>query len=682
MLNSSNNQFNNTPSWLKVAQKRFLIPFGVLLTLASVVIFALEFIHVLSTVPAVVLYIGCGGAYIAVWSWFILLNPSTLKYYINIAIFYIFSLSFVSLIVIGLINFPYLNAYQEPLFLIALISLFFVIFDQRIFLRHSLEKEKNEENIREQQRSEEFKIKFPRVSTVPIIGTISKKIYKEGLFCSLALGLLIISSVCILNYRLGSSNFNNDEFLVVDAAVGYNHTGTFWRWDWLNERTSQGEPCLDITSTCHYVRAWPDTLLVALSFKLFGVSEWSARIVSVLFGILFVPIAYIVTKFFSDSKRIALLTTFAVTFNPALIELFRFTRMYSVLIPLFLLLLYQLYKALSQSSKFALPKNLSFIERYLDFNYMGVFLAAILLIVSVLLQLDTLVISLPILIFILYLSVFDRKPKYFVILGFAALVCIFVVIFYQNQYIQQIFEFLTFFQLRNYGYYGLLLSYPFQTWAATILLLLGLGSSILMGKELRDKMLYLILCVTAALAFYIWIGNRYVDFTYVCHLATVAIILMTLAYYLLIKISPKPLALLWYIVFIVCILINFFLSTQEIYFNPKQQQFSTAYAIINQEFDPQNQALFAVYLRPYYLPNLQGKNVQSVDMLSNRQYTYAQFLTDLSKYQSGWITWETQKTYHLDPNIVAFIEEHFEEVHGKGLDNTNVQVYYFNQSMM
>lgn len=96
------------------------------------------------------------------------------------------------------------------------------------------------------------------------------------------LAYLILLFIVLFGLLLRLENINNDfhgdEFQVIGTAAGYMHSGEFKQWDWKNNTLCQ---------SCDYDRAWPHTWMIAESFRLFGISEWSSRIPSIFFGIVY-----------------------------------------------------------------------------------------------------------------------------------------------------------------------------------------------------------------------------------------------------------------------------------------------------------------------------------------------------------------------------------------------------------
>jgi hypothetical protein len=467
---------------------------------------------------------------------------------------------------------------------------------------------------------------------------------------------------------------------MVDVATGYYYTGTFYKWDWLEQKSGQYTSCITSDTYCKYTRAWPHTLLVSLSYYFFGISEWSSRIVSVLFGVLFVPLVYFVTRFFSNSKKAALLMTSVTLINPAFVELFRYTRMYAILLPIFLLLTYVMYRALTETGKTS--GIIPLVNKCFNFNYQMLLGGIVLLALNYFIHINSLILLPVLLVFTIYLACTDRENKYFVaaVVGIAG--CLLFLLLAQLGYFTVINGFLTFFEKQNYLYYNLVSSYPFPTLAGSILLALGASLLLFLKKSGKRKWVYLCLITTLSLIFFIWIADRYAGFTYIAHIAAIVTITSIFPLVLLINLIPRSATFIIYLLLFISTPFGLLEKFNETYENKNAfGNYSAAYAVINENFNPQRDTLFGQYLKPYYLKNLLDKDVGTVSMLSNRQYTYDQFFLDISNHQSGWIAWETRKSNHLQKEIISYIEQHFKKYHGRGIDNTNMEVYFFDQTM-
>src|SRR3989338_4574098 len=89
---------------------------------------------------------------------------------------------------------------------------------------------------------------------------------------------IVVGSLGLCLHRLGAGSFWIDELFYVNGAISI---------------LEQGAPVLEGGRV--YTRALPYTYVVAVAFKLFGVSEFAARIPSVMFGMLTIIGIFFVT---------------------------------------------------------------------------------------------------------------------------------------------------------------------------------------------------------------------------------------------------------------------------------------------------------------------------------------------------------------------------------------------------
>jgi len=98
-------------------------------------------------------------------------------------------------------------------------------------------------------------------------------------------------------------------------------------------------------STRLYSRARLYTILVAISFRLFGVGEAQARLPSIIFGTAAVPLIFFLgLRWFSPP--VGLVSAFLLAFNTSAITWSRTCRMYTFFQAIFLIFLYVLYRGL------------------------------------------------------------------------------------------------------------------------------------------------------------------------------------------------------------------------------------------------------------------------------------------------------------------------------------------------
>ena len=143
--------------------------------------------------------------------------------------------------------------------------------------------------------------------------------------------------------NLGDNSFSNDEAITTYAAIGVLEHGT---------------PILP--SGIEYTRALLNSYLIALSFNTFGISEFSARFVSVIFGTLTIPLVYLLGK--ELGRRTGLIATLLMTFSVFEIAVAQEARMYAQFQFFYLLTAYLFYLSLKKNnSKLFLLSGLSFI---------------------------------------------------------------------------------------------------------------------------------------------------------------------------------------------------------------------------------------------------------------------------------------------------------------------------------
>jgi len=173
---------------------------------------------------------------------------------------------------------------------------------------------------------ERIKISLSNYTLIPVV---DKLISKYG---SLFLYFLIVIGFYLRFNNLGYLSFSVDEFFTTYAAIGIFEHGT---------------PAMP--SGMLYTRSILNTSLIALSFKIFGINEFSARIVSVIFGTLMIPLVYLMGAKFAN-KRVGLLAAVLITFSVWEIVYAREARMYAQFQFFYLLAAYLFYSGLNKNN--------------------------------------------------------------------------------------------------------------------------------------------------------------------------------------------------------------------------------------------------------------------------------------------------------------------------------------------
>ena len=160
--------------------------------------------------------------------------------------------------------------------------------------------------------------------------------------------LFIIFALTAIGFYLRFNNLADRSFWFDEAVTSYAAIGLL----------EHGAPILP--SGIEYTRALLNSYLIALSFNIFGVSEFSARIVSVIFGTLTIPLVYLLGK--ELGKRTGIIATFLITISVFEIAVAQEARMYAQFQFFYLLTAYLFYISLKKNnSKLLLLSGISFI---------------------------------------------------------------------------------------------------------------------------------------------------------------------------------------------------------------------------------------------------------------------------------------------------------------------------------
>jgi len=146
----------------------------------------------------------------------------------------------------------------------------------------------------------------------------------------------IIFALTAIGFYLRFNNLGDKPFWFDEAVTSYAAMGLL----------QHGTPVLPSGEV--YNRGLLNTYLIALSFKTFGISEFSARIVSVIFGSLSIPLVYLMGK--ELGKRTGLIAALIITFSAFEIFYAQFARMYAQFQFFYLLTAYLFYISLKKNN--------------------------------------------------------------------------------------------------------------------------------------------------------------------------------------------------------------------------------------------------------------------------------------------------------------------------------------------
>lgn len=147
--------------------------------------------------------------------------------------------------------------------------------------------------------------------------------------------------------RIAERDFFNDEYYHIETAQGFLETGEFVQWDFTHNVPRLNED----GSVMRYDRAWLYTVQVAVAARLFGLSEFSARLPSAIWYVLLIVSIAIISARLSRSSSIGLVVAFSVAMMSQLLFYGQFVRMYIMVIVLVLWSAYSAYVVLNELAR-------------------------------------------------------------------------------------------------------------------------------------------------------------------------------------------------------------------------------------------------------------------------------------------------------------------------------------------
>ena len=148
--------------------------------------------------------------------------------------------------------------------------------------------------------------------------------------------LVIIFALTAIGFYLRFNNLGDRSIWCDEASTLYASIGLL----------QHGTPVLPSGEL--YPRSFLNHYLIALSFKIFGISEFSSRIVSVIFGTLTIPLVYLLGK--ELGRRTGLIAVLLITFSAFEILWAREARMYAQFQFFYLLTAYLFYMSLKKDN--------------------------------------------------------------------------------------------------------------------------------------------------------------------------------------------------------------------------------------------------------------------------------------------------------------------------------------------
>jgi hypothetical protein len=437
-------------------------------------------------------------------------------------------------------------------------------------------------------------------------------------------------------------------------------------WNWHDESLGGG-----------YERAALHTMVLGLIFNWFGVNVIHARIVSVFFGMLTLAIITGVSRYFSKSYTTALVVLMLLSFHPRILIISRFIRMYSMVIPFFLLAVYFLYRGISEHHKLNKHSGSTskWIKSNLNIRFDFVILGALFLYIAMTLHLNVMVVIPAVFIFIgIRYLLYRSKTDYHLILLSLPL-----MIFAASFRYQEIINFLSIPQSFKYEYFNSLLAHPFGFFVGLILFTSSLFLTVSFSdKQLQDRYIYLQVITLFSLLFFSLFADRYYHPHYIVHIVPFAIFILSSSYLWISGMFSNRRFRIYFLSLIpLAIFAQIYSNRNFIYDNKGHADYSSAYTIFRSTDSSNRLVILGISVRDYYLREFLDQPLIIVDIKRDQTYMPNEFLEDINMYPQGYVTWESRKWNHIHPVILTVIKQYFSHLSGDGINDTEVEIYSF-----
>lgn len=543
-----------------------------------------------------------------------------------------------------------------------------------------------------------FFVLFMKQSVSDIWRPYIKKKRRISIDCFIVV-ILVMCYGLLLSYNLtGNHCYNNDEKYVLETAAGYIKCGELRQWDFVNKVSGE-----------EYLRASIYTYLVAAAFNIWGISIEVARSVSVILGMLFIGIFYVILRKEHFSRQGTVVCSILLMINPNMIVIFRTARMYCLLMPLSFLTIYFAYKALTCRNKF-IRKNVvtEFISIYVDFHWGYALAFLFMLYLSCWCMLNSIVIVIGIYLFVLYLALTKREKKYIILAGLGIGCLVVVAVLYLlfcigelvegplllMQLLYNIKDNLTVRSNCNFSYVLSDLSGFGSEIGGMILFLFATVCIWWKTKENMNFVRYLWFISIGSYVFFVFFANKSFQYRYMCFVQPICYILVVFVIYRL-KIYSEYQSCRYLLLSGVTLLcLNVLCGSFNAVYGKSGLagslnaaiDYVDAINVIKDDSQVDSISLFPSWYQSFYLQDFREVNLKAEYMYDERDtknlemfggYNIDYFINSIASNEEGYITLETPKLYMWMDSYNAF-SKLFEKIAGQGLDIYNLEVFKYN----
>lgn len=495
-----------------------------------------------------------------------------------------------------------------------------------------------------------------------------KSAFDNNFLRILSIVVFLICGVMIF-YRLGFYDIWEDENLVINAAIGIQQHGL----DYLKEG---------------YDRVWIHSLLISWFFDVFGVSEFTGRLPSALFGLLFVVTSYYVFTRWYGLGLIGVMIPLVCFMNDRFLILFRYMRMYALLIPVFMLGAYIIYRTITIKDQevFFRGKKISFLHTKI------IYLAGTIILLLLLAHLQKLsMILLPV--FLIFISILvwhlrTKELKYFLFFTLGAGMVVAFLSFGLELHALRMFRQVGQAIFTKHGVYGQYYRYlldnglPINSTMMTLIGGLGLmRSRVSTGVKSILLISYLLFGISLISMVYL-IASEGQDYRYIAHIVPFVVGVVLFTWYQSGRLISKSTAPLWLFFILVISFLSFKEDYKRVYVkHPWAPSYAEVYSTLKEKYR-RGDALFAQNVKTYYLDPVKLAGNLYHHVPGRKEYSLEQFKQDITFAQRGWVMWDKHKVYHWREDVITYIYANFKPYHGGPIDDLGVELWYFDEKMI
>lgn len=480
-------------------------------------------------------------------------------------------------------------------------------------------------------------------------------------------------SIFTLFYRLDYFDLFSDEAQVTQGAAGYYYTGEYKLWDFVQDKPSEAS----------YERAWPHQFLVALSYRIWGISTWSSRLPSAIFGVLLILLGFIVGKKFIKEETAVLLTLFSFVFYVEFLFLQRWTRMYSILLVTFLIEFYLFYKFITGKNSIAFKRlgDTTFFQNYLNFDYKYLPFLLLFIYLNFQIHINSVIIFPIFYIFSIYLLLANKDKRQIVVIFVGGILILLRFIF---PYLVS-FTLFSFFEVRNQSYYlNAFLGYPFSIFANLIIISIIITSFLYnINKDFKATYFLLIISTIVGFVLFGFILSRYSAFKYMSFLAPLSMMLLVGSYYLILKVLYNRLGLALLGLFMVfSIGTHFYSIYDDIYVEnfASPAKPSVAWNDIIKNYK-EGEVIGRHWGPSLYFSGI-SKDARFFSIDPRTGITFTNIYDTLRNNSSGWLTWHTHFSGKIEKKVIDYANLYMQKRSGFGIDKTGVEVFYYTKDLL